>query len=406
MNARLLDTFTGRVRLEGLLSTRTGLHIGAGSSRDPLATDAPVVRTAAGTPFIPGSSLKGVIRSAAEALLRGANKREANKRDAAPLELWACDQIGGRGCVDHEKIDELREQCENHVGEVDERAVAEQVWQASCTVCRLFGSLALASRVRFPDLLVAGEAPLTEIRNGVGIDRDKELAAQGVLYDFEAVPPETRFNLTLILDNAEEWEVGLLLFLFDELDDGSLAIGGKTSRGLGQVRIDWQRIIETRLQPENPFARLLSSCDLLAAADQPDQPEPPAPAAIERNLPTSGDPEAWKILAEVLEAMPEVDKNKLGEAASARGLRRDSLNDKLGLGLSGKRVRKVWDTVLQRLSECGYLVAHGDKLFVAGQEPVAETAAAAPSGPEPLLQAALDRFVGATARRWEEVFDV
>src|SRR3954466_1830553 len=51
MTAKLLDTFEGRLRLEGVLVTRTALHIGAGGSGDALGTDSPVVRTAAGTPY-------------------------------------------------------------------------------------------------------------------------------------------------------------------------------------------------------------------------------------------------------------------------------------------------------------------------------------------------------------------
>ena len=114
--------------------------------------------------------------------------------------------------------------------------MATDVWSRSCTICRLFGSLALASRVRFPDLPLRGGMPLLEIRNGVGIDRDRELAASGVLYDFEAVPPGTAFDLIVILDNYYDAEAGLILWLFDQLGQGHLALGGKTSRGLGPGR--------------------------------------------------------------------------------------------------------------------------------------------------------------------------
>ena len=89
-----LDSFQGRLRLEGVLETRTGLHIGAGSSGDPLATDAPVVRNAAGFPYIPGSSVKGVIRSAAEGLF----PRIPSKEKVKPR-LWTCDFLAQDPCV-------------------------------------------------------------------------------------------------------------------------------------------------------------------------------------------------------------------------------------------------------------------------------------------------------------------
>src|SRR5262245_38240932 len=48
------------------LTCQTGLHIGAGKSVDFAGSDLPVVRDASGRPFIPGSSLRGVIRAGIE----------------------------------------------------------------------------------------------------------------------------------------------------------------------------------------------------------------------------------------------------------------------------------------------------------------------------------------------------
>jgi CRISPR-associated RAMP protein (TIGR02581 family) len=408
----LLDTFKGRLRLEGLLTTRTGLHIGAGGSGDPLATDSPVVRNAAGAPFIPGASLKGVIRSAAEGLLRDTQPRQDAKE-----KLWTCDFLIDDPCVHHEQVKKLREDLqerlkdqvpEKKLGSEVQRATAREIWNESCTVCRLFGSLAMASRVRFPDLPLHGGVPMMEIRNGVGIDRDRELAASGVLYDFEAVPPGTEFELTVILDNYSEAEVGLVLWLFDQLDQGNLALGGKSSRGLGQVRVEWRHILETRLNGGNPFAKMLSTQDLLQpdrdllqAETSPEKAEEP-----ELKLPTSGDAEAWKKLASILQEMPVVDKTELGKRASEFNISKDNLNEKLALGLEGRRTRKAWDTVLERFVECGFLVEKNGGYVLAAAEK-AEKAEAPAQGPrerDPRLQEVYDRYVGAMARLWEETF--
>lgn len=404
MNAMLLDTFQSRLGLEGVLTTRTALHIGAGGSGDPLGTDTPVVRTAAGMPYIPGSSLKGVLRSAAEALLRGGSFKE----DPAGERLWACNPIAGKElvCLSHEKAEAIREavfkRATDEGREPDSREAAEAIWDASCTVCRLFGSLALAGRVRFADLLLRGEAPLFELRNGVGIDRDKELAADGVLYDFEAVPPETEFELRVTVDNPTDPEVGLLLYLFHELDCGNLALGGKTSRGLGRVRIAWERIEEITLQAGNPFADLLSSRDLLA---RPLAAEPGMAAGEpDAEIPTTGDPETWKALIELLRGLPQIDKGVLGQRAAERGLNKSSLNEKLGLGLEEKHVRRAWDVILERLVASGFLIKEEEDYAVAGRSGP-ETPAAEPPGDvgrPPALQAVIDRYVGAMARRWQE----
>lgn len=402
MSALLFDTFQGRLRLEGLLTTRTGLHIGAGGSGDPLGTDLPVVRDGSGRPFIPGSSLKGVLRSAAEALLHGAPFADRTPRP----ELWACRMMSGDPCVTHERVNKLRDDKESQVPPLDpdtiSREVAEAVWEESCTICRLFGSLAIASRARFPDLPLAGEdLPGLELRNGVGIDRDKGLAANQVLYDFEAVPPGTSFRLTVILDNPEEADAGLLLYLFHELDQGNLALGGKASRGLGLVRLDWQSIVETELRKDNPFADLLSSRDLLKQAV-----EAPAPAVEETGpaLPATGDPVAWKAFADALKDLPTLEDNSLiASRVAPLGLNKDNLNQKLGLGLEGKRLNKAWDQALRRLVECGFLVRREDRLVTAARAAAEEQKkpAEAPGRP-PALQAVIDQFVGALALKWQE----
>jgi CRISPR-associated RAMP protein (TIGR02581 family) len=404
VTAPLLDTFQGRVRLEGVLTTWTALHIGAGGSGDALGTDSPVVRTAAGLPYIPGSSLKGVLRSAAEALFRGGPGQASRQRP------WSCDPIAGkdRVCVNHDLAEALRtaeeEAAKREGREPDSHRVAEAIWGASCTVCQLFGSLAFASRVRFADLPLHGEALLLELRNGVGIDRDKELAAKGVLYDFEAVPPETNFELRVTVDNPTDAEVGLLLYLFDELNSGNLALGGKASRGLGRVRVEWQKIEEIRLAKENPFARLLSSRDLLA---EPVAEPAAAPAEdpLAGKIPTTGDPEAWRVLAEILLTLPRIDKDLLAQKARERNLNKEDLNGKLGLGLDERQCKKSWNEVLKRFAATGLLSKEGDGFVLAGRqrpETPEELAVAGGTPREPALQSLFDLYVGAMARLWKE----
>src|SRR6201747_512027 len=57
----------GKLILEGTLECQTGLHIGAGKgSLEIGGADNPVVKDAFGLPYIPGSSLRGRIRSLLE----------------------------------------------------------------------------------------------------------------------------------------------------------------------------------------------------------------------------------------------------------------------------------------------------------------------------------------------------
>lgn len=361
----LLDVFLGRVRLEGLLVTRTGLHIGAGGSGDPMATDAPVVRNAAGEPFIPGSSLKGVVRSAAESLFRG-------RGQGGPGGLWSCDPITpGKACLTHDKIDVLRKPFDRGPKDFDSKGFAKALWDKSCTVCRLFGSAGMAGRVRFPDLPLEGELLFSELRNGVGIDRDKELAAHGVLYDFEAIPPGTGFGLTVIVDNPCDAEIGLLLYLFQQLHEGHLGLGGKSTRGLGQVAVHWKRFQHITLEKGNPFAELVRQHTTEVEARSAEQAEEPSD-----RLPKTGDRQTWEKIAELLPTLSSIDRFHLGQKAAAEGIDKETLGETLGIAITGRR--RAWDNVLEKLAESGFLVREGqDYRF-----PSREVAQQSPDEPE------------------------
>lgn len=389
-----LDKFENKFRLQGKLVTLTGLHIGAGASGDPLATDSPVVRNTVGEPYIPGSSLKGVLRSATEGLLRGAFDRTNKKGDLS--ELWSCDFVGRKPCVSHDRLEGIRQETADRikaakqegddVSELDaKRMEVRDVWKESCTVCRLFGSLALASRVRFPDLpMIEASGPL-EVRNGVGIDRDRELAADGVLYDFEAVPPSTVFDLLVLVDNGRDHEIGLIVYLFDELHRGQLALGGKSSRGLGRVAVTWERLEEITLKQGSPFAHLLQERQLLA--EEAGLPQLP--------LPKDGDQELWRQIAESLDSFDAVDESVVKSLAQQNSWTKALLIDRLSLG----KGRKWLEPILERLQTCGRLVERDGMLI---PRLVADEAESDSAELTRRLRPVYQRFVGSLDEVWQQ----
>lgn len=217
-----------RLRLTGRLTTRTALRIGSGGGeRD--AVDLPVIRDAGGYPFLPGSSLKGALRSTVEALLRGA----AHARETG---LWACNPlVEGEG---PERACGYHEQGRRGDVKVDDH----------CATCRLFGSRVVASHTRFSDAILCAEARTrrapVELRDGVGIDRDLRVAHGGLKYDFEVVSPGTSFDLEVFVENPRPWLMGLLALGFDQIADGFTVLGGFTSRGLGRVDLEWFGLTE------------------------------------------------------------------------------------------------------------------------------------------------------------------
>lgn len=217
--------FESRTIVRATLVMDTALSVGARLSAEPVGTDAPVMRDGHDRPFVPGSSIKGLLRAEAEGWLRAL---------PATAGLRACDPLG-KPCVPRQTRDELAREAQR-----DEERLSAALWERSCTICRLFGSPWLASRLLFRDapLRNADRLPVvTQIRDGVGIDRDLGAARSGIKYDFEVVVPGAEFGIEILGENLDDWEVGLLVALLRVWETGQLALGGKRTRGPGWGRL-------------------------------------------------------------------------------------------------------------------------------------------------------------------------
>ena len=215
----MFDKFQSRLNLRGEVETLTAIRIGAGRSTAVVGSDLPVVRDAAGSPYIPGSSFKGVLRSYVESILRSiANHRRivCNPTDNAEQ------------CITREEMKPLREKR-------NDQLILEQ----TCWACQLFGSLWYASKLQIRDLHVQPEFWFNQYqqRDGVAIDRDTETASDGKLYDYEVVPAGVVFDFQAIVDNAENWQLGMLYLGLSAFKKGELTIGGGSSRGLGVIKL-------------------------------------------------------------------------------------------------------------------------------------------------------------------------
>lgn len=235
-----LATFHNRLILEGTLSLQTALRIGTGGAETATGPEITVVRDALGRPYIPGSSFKGVLRTTIERFARTVNH---------PPHLWACpdplaiNKATDGACVPAKGDEEdegkpgkdtlLARAREN--GIVDEQQYAAALWEHTCTVCRLFGSPWLASKIRVKDLFLDESTWLgrVELRNGVAIDRDTRTSAKNLLYHFEVVPSGAEFACEILVENATDLEIGLLMYGLREMQQGRVAFGGGRSRGLG-----------------------------------------------------------------------------------------------------------------------------------------------------------------------------
>lgn len=215
------EAFRNRLRVTGELVSQTALRIGAGRDTDVVGNDLPVLRDGQDRPFIPGASLKGAFRARLESLVRAVAPRQA-------LDL---EQLEARTRTDIAKLKER---------DLSDEQLSERIWQGSTLIDLTFGSPELAGRLFFKDALVQEDVWFDqfEIRNGVVLNRDTETAEEGLLYDYEVVPAGTRFNFHLILEQAADWQLGMVMLALRPWERGDVQIGGFRSRGLGYVKLD------------------------------------------------------------------------------------------------------------------------------------------------------------------------
>src|ERR1700691_2454173 len=220
----------GKLIFSGDLHCETGLHIGAGKgSLEIGGADNPVVKDAFGVPYIPGSSLRGKVRSL----------RENALGLTSPGELV---------CLSKRKGQEVR---------------IHQSDRPDDEICLLFGRSpgrmervqgdALESKSASPARLTVYDSPLdqdsitaqmrenlddeiTEVKSENAIDR---ITSQANPRTLERVPAGARFRIRMVLDllcPEDSWPPGLLVQGLRLLEDD--ALGGGGSRGNGRVSFD------------------------------------------------------------------------------------------------------------------------------------------------------------------------
>jgi CRISPR-associated RAMP protein (TIGR02581 family) len=216
-----------RLAVRAELVFDTAWRIGSGNEGQTMS-DLGVVLDQAGTPLLPGSSLKGKLRSTCEVL-------------AHALGLRACQldsSASGVECAsDVRRFRELREGHQD-AQESGPQALLAWIAQNTCDVCKLFGSPVRAARLRCADgKLLSPEAALVQVRDGVVLDRDSHTAVEGLKYDYEVVGAGARFAVRIDLTNPTDADLALLgAALFDWHAGNSL--GGFTSRGLGRFHLE------------------------------------------------------------------------------------------------------------------------------------------------------------------------
>jgi CRISPR-associated protein Csm3 len=259
MSSHTADTrlrLIGKLLLDGELLCETGLHIGAGKgSLDIGGADNPVVKDAYGRPYVPGSSLRGRLRSLLEhaaGVVSPEGLVYLSRRKGQEVRIHQSDEPGDEVCVLFGR----------NPGRMD-RVQGEALDTTSATPARLtvydapldLDSITTQMRENLDD-------ELTEVKGENAIDR---ITAQANPRTLERVPAGARFKVRLVLDilcEADKELVGRLGEGLLLLEDDSLGGGG--SRGSGRVRfLNWKANWRGRAY----YAEGAAEQALLAAAD-------------------------------------------------------------------------------------------------------------------------------------------
>jgi CRISPR-associated protein Csm3 len=225
----------GKLILEGEMRCETGLHVGAGKgSLEIGGSDNPVVKDAFGRPYVPGSSLRGKIRS----LL------EQTSGLAVPAELVYLSRRKGQEVRIHQSDrpdDEICLLFGRNPGRM-ERVQGETLETTQATPARL----AVFDAPLDPDSITAQmrenlDDELTEVKSENAIDR---ITSQANPRTLERVPSGARFKTRLVMDVLCEEDAPLFLRVLEGLrlleDD---ALGGGGARGSGRVSFSNLRLV-------------------------------------------------------------------------------------------------------------------------------------------------------------------
>jgi len=227
-----------------------------------------------GKPILPGSSLRGALRSHAERIARTLATEHAVHGDDFLATCPACNPVARpRG-----KEDLALECCDSLLKRQEWRDPTDSFWRDPdqgidtthdlCLACQLFGSPRWGSRLIVEDAaLEENTTPVYKVQDFLAIDRFTGGGKDGAKFDAAALW-QPRFITHLRLENPQDWELGWLVLVLRDLAEGWLKVGFGAAKGFGQVWVPkWTATIGFIADDDFPLrtatsARIVESVDI------------------------------------------------------------------------------------------------------------------------------------------------
>lgn len=218
----------GKLILEAELTCETGLHIGAGKgSLEIGGADNPVIKDAFGMPYVPGSSLRGRLRSLLEQSMGLAVPSElvfVSRRKGQEVRIHQSDRPDDEICL---LFGRNPGRMERSSGDSGESAAATPARLSVYDAPLIADSITAQMRENLDD-------ELTEVKSENAVDRITSQASPRTL---ERVPASARFQVKMVVDLLCQEDTALpprVLEGMRMLEDD--ALGGGGSRGSGRIR--------------------------------------------------------------------------------------------------------------------------------------------------------------------------
>jgi len=254
---------------------------GESSGVDPTLPDMRFVRSQ-NSIYIPGPSLKGVVRAQAERICRSMDggdiqQKKLEARENLDTKDWAsivrrekeqalkakrhepsAEELTKKRIVPDQRIpladnplgsgtsygglDDMNYSSGRAIEDMKLPSGPERtaiVYRRSSFTSQIFGHTSLAGRVRFADASAVGELQVEE-RNGVAIDRIYGSVAVGP-FNYEVVVGGS-FSSRIDFKNLTLAQLALLGLALRDLAEGRVAIGFGKSRGLGRVKLVFEQL--------------------------------------------------------------------------------------------------------------------------------------------------------------------
>jgi CRISPR-associated protein Csm3 len=248
-----------RYLFEGTLVPETALRLSSGRASDD--TDAPLMRDRSGDLYLPGSSLRGAIRSEVERVIAGVGK------DVAGIEscILFCDDDCNSKARKFQQTDTFQKSQDK------EKDLAGFAESDLCDVCKLLGCIIYAARLAIEDAYPQYKDRIKDrsmIRDGVGIDRDTGAARQGVKFNYEVFeagltgsdPTGSEFCFRMQVENVAEQDRKIINLILALLKRG-FYVGGKRAAGLGRIRLKDDLTVKGFENPQVLWEALMKGTD-------------------------------------------------------------------------------------------------------------------------------------------------